>query len=220
MRMLVSAGPTREFIDPVRFLSNRSTGRMGYAIASAAIAAGHETALVSGPVSLDAPPGLAALDRVVSAREMLAALESRIDWCDALVMSAAVADFRPERAAQAKIRKSEMPDSLRLVRNPDILLALLPRKGNRVFAGFAAETGDPDPGAADKLARKGLDLIVANDVTRPGAGFEVDTNIVTLIAPGAAPEHLPLMSKAEVAARIVEKIEALAAAVASEPGRR
>ena len=212
MRMLISAGPTREFLDPVRFLSHRSTGRMGYAVAAAAIAAGHETALVSGPVALEAPAGLAALDHVVSAREMLATLEARLDWCDALVMSAAVADFRPERAAERKIRKTDMPEALRLVRNPDILLSLRPRKGGRVFAGFAAETGDPDAAAAGKLARKGLDLIVANDVTRPGAGFEVDTNIVTFLAPGAAPERLPLLTKAEVAARLVAKIETLVAA--------
>ena len=217
MRFLVSAGPTREFVDPVRFLSNRSTGRMGFAVAAAAAAAGHEVALVSGPVELPPPPGLAALDRVVSAREMLAALRSRLAWCDALVMTAAVADFRPARRSARKIRKGAMPEALRLVRNPDILASLLPRKGGRIFVGFAAETDDVLGSAAAKLARKGLDLIVANDVTKPGAGFAVETNVVTFLAPGAPPEALPLLSKAEVARRLVARVEAIAAGAGARP---
>lgn len=217
MRFLVSAGPTREFVDPVRFLSNRSTGRMGFAVAAAAAAAGHEVALVAGPVELPPPPGLAALDRVVSAREMLAALRSRLAWCDALVMTAAVADFRPARRSARKIRKGAMPEALRLVRNPDILASLLPRKGGRIFVGFAAETDDVLGSAAAKLARKGLDLIVANDVTKPGAGFAVETNVVTFLAPGAPPEALPLLSKAEVARRLVARVEAIAAGAGARP---
>ena len=211
MRFLVSAGPTREFVDPVRFLSNRSTGRMGFAVAEAAVAAGHEVALVAGPAELAPPAGLAALDRVVSARDMLAALRRRLAWCDALVMTAAVADFRPARRSARKIRKGAMPEALRLVRNPDILASLLPRKGGRIFVGFAAETDDVLGSAAAKLARKGLDLIVANDVTKPGAGFAVETNVVTFLAPGAPPEALPLLSKAEVARRLVARVEAIAA---------
>jgi phosphopantothenoylcysteine decarboxylase/phosphopantothenate--cysteine ligase len=212
MRLLVSAGPTREFLDPVRFLTNRSTGRMGFAVAAAAVAAGHEVALVAGPVAIDPPAGLAALDRVVSARDMLAALRRRLAWCDALVMTAAVADFRPARRAPRKIRKGAMPEALRLVRNPDILSSLRPRKGARIFCGFAAETDGVLESAASKLARKGLDLIVANDVTKPGAGFGVETNVVTILAPGAPPEALPLLPKAEVARRLVARIEAIAAA--------
>ena len=212
MRLLVSAGPTREFLDPVRFLTNRSTGRMGFAVAAAAVAAGHEVALVAGPVAIDPPAGLAALDRVVSARDMLAALRHRLAWCDALVMTAAVADFRPARRAPRKIRKGAMPESLRLVRNPDILSSLRPRKGARIFCGFAAETDSVLESAASKLARKGLDLVVANDVTKPGAGFAVETNVVTFLAPGSPPEALPLLPKAEVARRLVARIEALAAA--------
>ena len=212
MRLLVSAGPTREFLDPVRFLSNRSTGRMGFAVAAAGVAAGHEVALVAGPVALAPPEGLAAYEPVVSARDMLAALRRRVAWCDALVMTAAVADFRPARRASRKIHKGGMPEALRLVRNPDILASLRPRKGARVFVGFAAETDAVLESAAGKLARKGLDLIVANDVTRPGAGFAVETNVVTLLAPGAAPEPLPLLPKAEVARRLVARIEGLVAA--------
>ena len=212
MRFLVSAGPTREFLDPVRFLTNRSTGRMGCAVAAAAAAAGHEVALVLGPVGIDPPAGLAALDRVVSARDMLAALRRRLAWCDALVMTAAVADFRPARRSPRKIRKGAMPEALRLVRNPDILASLRPRKRGRIFVGFAAETDDVLGSAAAKLARKGLDLIVANDVTKPGAGFAVETNVVTFLAPGAPPEALPLLPKAEVARRLVARVEALAAA--------
>ena len=219
MRFLVSAGPTREFLDPVRFLSNRSTGRMGCAVAAAAAAAGHEVALVLGPVAIPPPGGLAALDRVVSARDMLAALRRRLAWCDALVMTAAVADFRPARRASRKLHKGAMPETLRLVRNPDVLASLRPRKGGRIFVGFAAETDDVLASAARKLARKGLDLIVANDVTRPGAGFEVATNVVTFLAPGAPPEALPLLSKDEVARRLVARVEALAAARRGRRGR-
>ena len=212
MRILVSAGPTREFLDPVRFLSNRSTGRMGFAVAAAAVAAGHEVALVAGPVEIAPPAGLAALDRVVSAREMLAALRRRLAWCDALVMTAAVADFRPACRAPRKVHKGAMPEALRLVRNPDILATLRPRKGSRIFCGFAAETDSVLESAASKLARKGLDLVVANDVTKPGAGFGVETNVVTFLAPGSPPEALPLLPKTEVARRLVARIEALAAA--------
>lgn len=211
VRILVSAGPTREFVDPVRFLSNRSTGKMGYAVARAAVAAGHETVLVSGPVSLEPPEGLAEFLPVVSARDMLAALRKALPAADALVMTAAVADFRPARAARRKIHKGDMPEALALVRNPDILATLSRRKGNKVFVGFAAETERAVAGAAEKLRRKGLDLVVANDVTLPGAGFGTDTNVVTLVAPSREPEPLPLMSKDEVARRIVARVEELAA---------
>ena len=211
MKVLVTAGPTREHIDPVRFLSNRSTGRMGYAVAEAAVAAGHAVTLVSGPVAIAPPAGLAAFVPIVSARDLLAAVKARLADCDALVMTAAVADFRPARRAPRKIHKGAMPAALALVRNPDVLAALRPRKGRRLFVGFAAETDAVLESAAAKLARKGLDLIVANDVTQPGAGFEVETNVVTFLAPGVPPEPLPLLPKREVARRLVARIEALAA---------
>ena len=211
MRLLVSAGPTREFVDPVRFLSNRSTGKMGYAVARAAVEAGHEVVLVSGPVSLEPPPGLAAFVPVVSARDMLAALRRALAAADALVMTAAVADFRPARVSRRKIHKGAMPDSIRLVPNPDILATLARRKGRRVFIGFAAETERAVAGAARKLRAKGLDLVVANDVTLPGAGFGVDTNIVTFVRPDGTAEALPVLPKLDVARRIVAEAEALLA---------
>lgn len=211
MRLLVSAGPTREFVDPVRFLSNRSTGKMGYAVARAAVEAGHEVVLVSGPVSLEPPPGLAAFVPVVSARDMLAALRRALAAADALVMTAAVADFRPARVSRRKIHKGAMPDSIRLVPNPDILATLARRKGRRVFIGFAAETERAVAGAARKLRAKGLDLVVANDVTLPGAGFGVDTNIVTFVRPDGTAEALPVLPKIEVARRLVAVVESLLA---------
>lgn len=211
MRLLVSAGPTREFVDPVRFLSNRSTGKMGYAVARAAVEAGHEVVLVSGPVSLEPPPGLEAFIPVVSARDMLAALRRAVAAADALVMTAAVADFRPARVSRRKIHKGAMPDSIRLVPNPDILATLARRKGRRVFIGFAAETERAVAGAAQKLRAKGLDLVVANDVTLPGAGFGVDTNIVTFVRPDGTAEALPVLPKIEVARRLVAVVESLLA---------
>lgn len=213
MRIVVSAGPTREFIDPVRFLSNRSTGKMGYAVAQAAIEAGHETVLVSGPVAaLEPPPGLEAFVSVTSAREMLAALRKHVAKADALVMTAAVADFRPAKSARRKIHKANMPAALELVPNPDILATLAKRKGRRVFVGFAAETERAAAGAAEKLRRKGLDLVVANDVTQPGAGFATDTNIAVFVGSDGSARSLPLMAKTELGRRIVREIEELAAA--------
>ncbi|MBQ3811430.1 MAG: hypothetical protein II839_11485 [Kiritimatiellae bacterium] len=209
MKILVSAGPTREPIDAVRFLSNRSTGRMGIAVARAAAEAGHEVALVLGPVAIEPPDGVRVV-RVETALEMLAALRAELPAADALVMAAAVADFRPAAPAARKLHKGEMPAAIQLVRNPDILAGLRPLKGNRIFCGFAAETDDVLASAARKLARKGLDLIVANDVTAPGAGFAVDTNVVTVLRPGAAPERWPLLSKIDVARRLVALLETLA----------
>lgn len=206
MKFLVTAGPTREFLDPVRFLSNRSSGRMGYAVAAAAAARGHEVVLISGPVALATPPAVRVVN-VVSALDMLAAVEAEMEKCDALVMCAAVADWRPKVFSESKLKKRDMAARIELVPNPDILSALRPRKGNRIFAGFAAETGNLLEEAQGKLLRKGLDIIVANDVTQPGAGFETDTNIVTILSTDAEPEHLPLMGKDAVAVRIIERIE-------------
>ena len=212
MRILVSAGPTREPIDAVRFLSNRSTGRMGIAVARAAAEAGHEAVLVLGPTAVEPPPAPVRTVRVETALGMLDALRAELPAADALVMAAAVADFRPARPAARKLHKGEMPAAIRLVRNPDILAGLRPFKGDRIFCGFAAETDDVLTSAARKLARKGLDLIVANDVTAPGAGFAVDTNVVTVLRPGAEPERWPLLSKLDVARRLVALLETLAAA--------
>ena len=207
MNILITAGPTREHLDPVRFLSNRSTGKMGFAIAQAAAERGHNVTLITGPVSLPTPQGVARID-VTSACDMLAAVERALQNCDALVMSAAVADWRPEQTADAKLKKREMNPTLRLVPNPDILKTIMPQKGHRVIVGFAAETGDPTAEAQRKLTAKGLDLIVANDVTMSGAGFAVETNVVTLISRDAPPQALPLLSKIEVGRVLIQWIEA------------
>jgi len=205
MRILVTAGPTREAIDPVRFISNRSSGRMGYAVAEAARRRGHEVILVSGPVALGVPAGVVRVD-VESAADMQAAVASHFGACDALVMTAAVADWRPKSRSAVKLKKSAGAPVLELERTPDILAGLRGRKAGRVVVGFAAETGDPVPEARRKLADKDLDLVVANDVLEAGAGFEVETNRVTLVGREAA-EALPLMTKREVADRIVDWIE-------------
>ena len=201
MRFVVTAGPTREHIDPVRFLSNPSTGRMGFAVARAARKAGHEVALIAGPVALRTPPGVRRVD-IVSARDMLAAVQAEIARADVLVMTAAVADWRPARCAKTKLKKGAMPDTIKLVRNPDILKSLK-RVKDLVRIGFAAETGLPDAEAARKCREKDLDLVVGNDVTRADSGFGTATNRVSLVTPDGRVRHLPLMSKLAVARRIV-----------------
>jgi len=206
MKLLITAGPTREHLDPVRFLSNRSTGKMGFAVAQAAAERGHSVTLVAGPVSLPTPAGVARID-VVSALDMLAAVEKLLPDQDALVMSAAVADWRPKCTSVHKLKKSGMNPLLELEPNPDILKTIRPSKGTRLFVGFAAETGDPLAEAQRKLVAKGLDLIVANDVTQPDAGFAVDTNRVTLLAMDEPAAVLPLQSKLDVGRALVTWIE-------------
>jgi phosphopantothenoylcysteine decarboxylase/phosphopantothenate--cysteine ligase len=209
VNLLVTAGPTREAIDPVRFISNRSSGKMGHAVAAAAARRGHGVRLVSGPVALHAPPGVT-VKRVESAEEMLEAVRGSLGWCQALVMAAAVADWRPRRVSPRKIKKGGGPPAIELEPTEDILLALRPIKGERLFVGFAAETHDLLAEGRRKLHDKGLDLVVANDVTEHDAGFEVDTNRVTLLAPGADPEPWGLLTKDEIGERLVEWIEARA----------
>jgi phosphopantothenoylcysteine decarboxylase / phosphopantothenate---cysteine ligase len=206
-RFLVTAGPNREPIDPVRFVSNRSTGKMGFALAAAAARHGAETVLVAGPVHLPTPPGVRRID-VLTAREMLAAVEAELEAASILAMTAAVADYRPARVAAQKIKKTEGGLSIEMERNPDILATVGPRKGDRFFIGFAAETNEVLENAARKLEVKKLDLMVANDVSRPDAGFAVDTNAVTLLDPSGAREDLPLMSKDAVAEAIIARVVA------------
>lgn len=206
MNILVTAGPTREHLDPIRFLSNRSTGKMGFAIAQAAAERGHTVTLIAGPVSLATPPHVTRVD-VVSACDMLAAVQQALPQQEALVMSAAVADFRPAHKADAKLKKRDMNPFIHLEPNPDILKTISPLKGTRIFVGFAAETGDPTAEAQRKLASKGLDMIVANDVTVEGAGFAVDTNRVTFITANEQPRVLPLQSKLDVGLAIIEWLE-------------
>ncbi len=205
MRFVITAGPTREFIDPVRFLSNPSTGKMGFAIARAAARRGHDVTLVAGPVALKTPTGVSRVD-VVSARDMLAAVEKALKGAgtDAVfVATAAVADWRPKERAASKLKKRDMTGVLELTRNPDILKTV---SGVRKV-GFAAETDDVLGEAARKCREKKLELIVANDVGEKGCGFGTDTNRVTFVRPDGSLERLPLMSKAAVATRLVRAIE-------------
>lgn len=206
MKILVTAGPTREPIDPVRFISNRSSGKMGYAVARAGARRGHQVVLVSGPVSLPVPKGVKGV-RVNTAAEMLSAVKQRLQGCDALVMAAAVADWRPRCPARHKLKKRKAPPKIDLERTDDILVSVGSRKGQRLFIGFAAETDCVKAEALRKLVEKKLDLIVANDVTRPDAGFEVDTNRVTFLAKDGTIRDLPLMTKARVAGHIIRWIE-------------
>jgi len=206
-RVLVTAGPTRESLDPVRFLSNRSSGRMGYALARAARRRGADVTLVCGPTALAPPAGVDVI-RVTNAREMQRAVVGAYGKATIVVMTAAVADYRPERPAAQKVAKDAAGGPLRLVRNPDILQELGRRKGSRMLIGFAAETHDLRTRAARKLRQKGLDLIVANDVAAGDAGFDVDTNRVVLLDAGGQAEELPLLSKDEVAERLCDWISA------------
>ena len=204
-RLLVTAGPTREEIDPVRFISNHSSGRMGYAIASAARRRGAEVTLVTGPTSIHKPFGIKVMP-VVSAREMLEAVMSLADQSTIIIKGAAVADYRPADRAGNKIKKSASSMTLELVRNPDILGELGKVKGDRLLVGFAAETADLLKNARKKLKEKNLDMIVANDVSQPGAGFYGDTNIARLLFRDGSLTELPLMTKDELADVILDRI--------------
>ncbi|MCL2817512.1 MAG: bifunctional phosphopantothenoylcysteine decarboxylase/phosphopantothenate--cysteine ligase CoaBC [Clostridiales bacterium] len=204
VRVLVTAGPTREKLDPVRYISNRSSGKMGYALAEAARARGASVTLVSGPVALPAPQGVDLIS-VENAEEMYQAVWRAYEQTDVVVAAAAVADFRPQEQAARKIKKSAAPESIRLTANSDILASLGREKGGRILVGFAAETENLLQSAKGKLAEKNLDLIVANDVSAPGAGFDCDTNIVTLIDAAATKEY-PKMSKKELAGEILDHL--------------
>ncbi len=206
--VLVTAGPTREALDPVRYLGNRSSGKMGYAVARAAWRRGAQVVLVSGPTQLDDPAGVETV-RVETAEEMLAAVRERIPQADALVFAAAVADYRPAAAAGAKIKKRSEAGSpvLDTIENPDVVMGTRDLRRPGVFVvGFALETEDLVANARAKLDSKAFDLIVANDATEPDAGFEVDTNRVTLIAAGGEPEVLPLLEKDAVAEEILDRV--------------
>jgi len=180
VKFLVTAGPTQEAIDPVRFVSNRSTGKMGFAVARAAWRRAAEVRLVAGPSALLTPYGVERIE-AVSAAELLDATAKNFLWSSALVMAAAVADFRPAKPAPQKLKKNPQGMLLELAPIADELPRLAGQKGDRILIGFAAETEDLEINAADKLQRKRLDLIVANDVSRADAGFAVDTNIVTIV---------------------------------------
>jgi phosphopantothenoylcysteine decarboxylase/phosphopantothenate--cysteine ligase len=183
-RVLITAGPTREAIDPVRFISNHSSGKMGFALAEAAAAAGAQVTLVAGPVNLATPEQVERVD-VDSAQQMYDAVMARVDACDVFIASAAVADYRPRLVADQKIKKQHSEAmTIELVRNPDIVASVAARDPHPFTVGFAAETRDVEGYARDKLERKKLDMIVANDVAAAGIGFNSDNNAVTVLWPG------------------------------------
>lgn len=200
--VLVTAGPTQEAIDPVRFLTNRSSGKMGYAIAEAALARGAEVTLISGPVSLTPPAGARTI-RVRSASEMFEAVKQHLDQSTIVVMAAAVADYRPLSIHQQKIKKNGSALVLDLEPTRDILAAVASNRGDRVIVGFAAETENLIENAKKKLVEKSADLIVANDVTAPDSGFDVDTNRICLVSAEGVIEE-PLMSKRDAAERVID----------------
>ena len=203
-RVLVSAGPTQEPIDPVRYISNRSSGKMGYAIAEAAQARGAQVVLVTGPTSLPVPNGVEVVP-VETAEDMTKALRTRLSWSTVVIMAAAVADFRPKHPASRKLKKHDTAEAtIDLQRTTDILAALSAQRTTQVLVGFAAETHDLQANAAEKLKTKGLDLIVANDVTKPGAGFGSEQNAAILIDRRGQVTELPLKPKRELADDILD----------------
>lgn len=205
--ILVSSGPTRESIDPVRFLSNRSSGKMGYAIAKVARNWGATVYLISGPTFLSRPPGVN-FESVVTTEEMRESLFRKFSQATVVIMTAAVADFRPRTVSSSKIKKSGGEGLLLdLEKTPDILAELGKKKKDQILIGFAAETNLDTQMLQEKLFRKNLDLLVVNDVTRAGAGFDEDTNIVTFMDPSGNIEELPKMSKEKVAERILSRID-------------
>lgn len=211
LRVVITAGPTREAIDAVRFLSNRSSGKMGYAIAEAAVRRGAKVVLISGPTNLPRPSGLDSFLQVTTAAEMKGAVIGRMPGTSLLIMAAAVADYRPAGTAPGKIKKDSASLTIQLERTDDILMEIGARKDRPVTVGFAAEMENLITNAQEKLNRKRLDMIVANDVSRPDIGFDSEQNEVTVItAPGitssGATEKLPLMTKSRLADEILKRV--------------
>jgi phosphopantothenoylcysteine decarboxylase/phosphopantothenate--cysteine ligase len=208
-KVVVSAGPTREHLDPVRFLSNPSTGRMGFALAAEARRRSADVVLVSGPTELPPPPEVRVVE-VTTAAQMREAVLGEAAGADVVIMAAAVVDWRPRERASRKVKKTEGDMELRLVRTPDILSELGRDKGRRVLVGFAAETGDLVENALAKLKAKNLDLIAANLVgTEEDSGFASATNRVTLLGRDGSVEELPLMTKDEVARAVLDRVVGL-----------
>ncbi len=205
LRLLITAGGTREAIDPVRYIGNRSSGKMGYAIAAVAAERGAEVTLVSGPVSLAVPAGVKRVS-VESALEMREAVLAAFPVTDVVIKAAAVADYRPEVVSEQKIKKNSANLTVALTKNPDILAELGKIKTGQFLVGFAAETQELVANATEKLRRKNLDMLVANDVTLPGAGFESETNIVKLLSKDGRVEELPQMSKQSLAGLLLDRV--------------
>jgi phosphopantothenoylcysteine decarboxylase/phosphopantothenate--cysteine ligase len=211
-RVLVTAGGTREPIDAVRAITNRSSGKMGFAVAAEAALRGADVILIAGPCALPTPPGVRRVD-VETALEMREAVHAEFGSATVAVMAAAVGDFRPADPSARKIKKEDLAPGagiqLDLVANPDILAEISRERGERVVVGFAAESHEVVEAARRKLERKGCDLMVANDISRRDSGFDTDENAVILVSPGGDTEEMPLLSKAEVAARILDRVEKL-----------
>ncbi len=205
MKFLITAGPTREPLDPVRYLSNRSSGKMGYAIAAAALAEKHEVTLISGPVALEAPAG-AEIVRVTSSEEMFEAARARFAECEVFVMCAAVCDYQPAHPAAQKMKKSRTPFTLELVPTRDILASLTSVPHTCFVVGFAAETHDLEANAQRKLAEKNCDLLVANDVSRTDIGMDSDENELLIFDRSGATEELPRAKKTELARALLKII--------------
>ncbi|MCX7780350.1 MAG: bifunctional phosphopantothenoylcysteine decarboxylase/phosphopantothenate--cysteine ligase CoaBC [Negativicutes bacterium] len=208
-KFIITAGGTREPIDPVRYIGNRSSGKMGYALAKMAAKRGAHVVLVSGPTELPCPPGDVRLVKIERAAEMREIVLKEYRDADVVIKAAAVADYRPQQTAEQKIKKTGDTLTLVLEKNPDILKELGQLKQRQILVGFAAETEELVANAAQKLAAKNLDMIVANDVTLPGAGFNADTNIVKILASDGKVDELPQMSKEQVASVILDKIYGL-----------
>jgi phosphopantothenoylcysteine decarboxylase/phosphopantothenate--cysteine ligase len=205
LRFLITAGPTREPIDPVRYLSNRSSGKMAYAIAEAAIAAKHEAVIISGPVSLPEPQG-ARVTRVVTSDQMYDAVHEHLPRCDVLVMCAAVADYKPVKASPFKIKKGAAALILELVPTRDILASLAKRERKYLVVGFAAETNELEENALKKLRDKNCDMIVANDVSHSDRGMESDENEVTIFFRDGQSTKIPRTSKKNIARELIKII--------------
>jgi phosphopantothenoylcysteine decarboxylase/phosphopantothenate--cysteine ligase len=208
-RILVTAGPTRESIDPVRFITNHSSGKMGYALARVARRRGAEVVLVAGPTSLSSPRGDIVCIPVNTAEEMMEAVFANFQDCSVVIKAAAVSDYRPKEVSPTKLKKTTPCVSLEMERTKDILGEIGKKKGKRILVGFAAETDDLIANAGKKLKEKNLDLIVVNDVTKPGAGFGSETNQVKILYPSGDIRDLPLMSKEEVSQFILDEVAGL-----------
>lgn len=207
-RVLITAGPTQEALDPIRFLTNHSSGKMGYALAEAALELGATVTLVSGPVKLTPPTGVTIIS-VITAQQMYDAVLACFDNVDVVIKAAAVADYRPATTSEQKMKKSDDDMTLALIRTPDILAQLGQRKQQQLLIGFAAETDNLREHALGKLKQKNLDLIVANDILQEGAGFNVDTNIVRFFFRDGRERQLEKLTKREVAHELLETIDEL-----------
>lgn len=206
-KILITAGPTYEDLDPVRFIGNHSSGKMGFALADAAAEAGAEVTVVSGPVAVSPRHDGVKVIKVRSARQMLEAAEKEFDSCDIAILAAAVADYAPETCSDVKIKREKTGEmTLRLVPNPDIAATLGRRKGDRIMVGFALETDNENANAVEKMRRKNLDMIVLNSLRDPEAGFCKDTNKVTIFYPDGSADHFPAKLKTEVAADILQAV--------------